>query len=151
MIGAYLVAVVAALAGDIAIGESRQRLSASTYGVRRRLEMSREGEIRVLPLGETRKLLEQPEPEFEGTRIRTEGWFLTRPDRPPVLFRFVIFCCAADAQPEGVEPSDNLPVAPDRAWVRVEGRVGPIDRGRRAFQVETRTMIPAPGDPGEFR
>jgi uncharacterized membrane protein YcgQ (UPF0703/DUF1980 family) len=138
-------------AGDITIGESSRRLSASTYGVRRRLEISREGDLHVLPLGETRKLLERPEPEFEGTRIRTEGWFLTRPGRAPVLFRFVIFCCAADAQPEGFELGGHLPVAPDRSWVRVEGRIGPADRGRRPFLVDTWTVIPAPGDPGEFR
>ena len=62
-----------------------------------------------------------------GRRVRTEGIVYTSPSLPKgtvILFRFVIACCAADAQPVWilVTGQDSAALTRD-TWFRVEGEL----------------------------
>ncbi len=63
--------------------------------------------------------------EFEGKPVKVIGMVYTRKDMPQgqfLLMRFVITCCAADAQPEKIyvkAPPDKVP--PKDSWAAVEG------------------------------
>lgn len=59
---------------------------------------------------------------FDGRKIRTVGLFAHQPDNPPKLVRWIMFCCAADAQPAAVEMSGNTTGAwKDEQWLEVIG------------------------------
>ena len=70
-------------------------------------------------------LANNPKP-FMGKRVFTEG-IVYRDEKVPeghfILFRFVIACCAADAQPVGIlVQAGNLEKLKNDMWVHVEGR-----------------------------
>jgi len=70
-------------------------------------------------------LVNDPKP-FMGKRVFTEG-IVYRDEKVPtghfILFRFVIACCAADAQPVGIlVHAGNLEKLKNDTWIDVEGR-----------------------------
>ncbi len=93
--------------------------------------------------------------QMDGRRIITEG-LVYRPDIMPenylTLFRFAIFCCAADALPvwvfvekAGVEAFD------DENWIRVDGTVQIVDFNGTdvpVIKADTifKTATPSPGE-----
>jgi uncharacterized repeat protein (TIGR03943 family) len=46
---------------------------------------------------------------FDGRKVRTVGLFVTQPGQAPKLVRWIMWCCAADAQPASVELSGTFP------------------------------------------
>jgi len=90
---------------------------------------------------------------YKGRRVTTEGmvaWDKENKDRF-YLFRFVIVCCVADAQPAAVLvecPETERPA--QNAWVRAEGLADTIRVAGRAGAIirnASLTPIPAPKDP----
>ena len=70
-------------------------------------------------------LVNDPKP-FMGKRVFTEG-IVYRDEKVPaghfILFRFVIACCAADAQPVGIiVHAGDLEKLKNDMWVNVKGR-----------------------------
>jgi len=64
--------------------------------------------------------------QYVGKRVYTEG-IVYRDEKVPkdhfVLFRFVITCCAADAQPVGIlVHAENVEKLKNDTWVHAEGR-----------------------------
>jgi len=92
---------------------------------------------------------------IDGRRVITEG-LVYRPDIMPenylTLFRFAIFCCAADAMPVWVFV-ENAGVAAftDENWIRVEGTVRIVNFNGTdvpVIKADTIEKKPAPS-PGE--
>lgn|GEM_PF-705089 len=91
-----------------------------------------------------------------GERVTTIGRVHradNQPDRQFVLFRFVMNCCAADAQPMGVPvrlKSESVTMPERDQWVRVEGTIleEKIDGyDRYVLDVDTVVEIEAPRSP----
>jgi uncharacterized repeat protein (TIGR03943 family) len=60
---------------------------------------------------------------FEGRRIRTVGLFVAQAGGTPKLVRWIMWCCAADAQPASVELSgDTSGDWKDTQWLEVIGK-----------------------------
>ncbi len=77
-----------------------------------------------------------PHNPFEGKTVITEGKvFIPKGSKPGrfVVFRFLITCCAADAQPVGVVVESDTPAPPQDTWVSVRGRLT-IDRTKNKPQ-----------------
>ena len=62
-----------------------------------------------------------------GRRVIVEGFVHHEKGLPEgtfIAFRFLIYCCAADAQPVGVLTQyARQDALPEEAWVRIEGSV----------------------------
>jgi len=59
---------------------------------------------------------------FDGRQVRTVGFFVAQPGQPPKLVRWLMWCCAADAQPVSVELGGNLSGDwKDTQWLEVIG------------------------------
>ena len=59
---------------------------------------------------------------FEGRKVRTVGLFLAQPGTEPKLVRWIMWCCAADAQPASVELAGNTSGDwKDSQWLEVVG------------------------------
>ena len=95
------------------------------------------------------------EEAYDGATISTIGKVYWRPDAPEnsfQLYRFIIVCCAADAQPAGllVRGGPNKALADDD-WVRVSGvfhRITVEDRQEWCLDATTIEAVetPAPRD-----
>ncbi len=90
---------------------------------------------------------------FRGSRVITEGvvaWDERSINRF-YLFRFVVVCCVADAQPAAILVENGETERPrQNAWVRVEGLVDTIKVGGRTGVIVRKasmTGIPVPKDP----
>ncbi|MFZ7089010.1 TIGR03943 family putative permease subunit [Curtobacterium sp. RRHDQ10] len=90
-----------------------------------------------------------------GQRVDLTGFVVHRADGF-TLTRFVISCCAVDAQPVGVgvvEPA-GADVPADDAWVRVRGTItanpDPAASDRLVIGATTVRRVPEPGDPYEY-
>jgi putative membrane protein len=94
---------------------------------------------------------------YQGRKITTEGMVHRDEVVPPkhfLVFRFLIFCCAADALPAGalVSGKDADSFAQD-SWVRVEGVLGLKKVGDLLFpliQADRITKISPPKNPYLF-
>jgi putative membrane protein len=92
--------------------------------------------------------------QMNGRRVVTEG-LVYRPDIMPknflTLFRFAIFCCAADALPVWVfVEKDGVAAFDDEDWIRVEGTVRIVNfNGTDVPVIKADTIVkksaPAPG------
>jgi putative membrane protein len=61
---------------------------------------------------------------FAGRRVRTVGFVVNQPGSAPKVMRWIMWCCAADAQPASVELSgDNLGNWKDTQWLDIVGKV----------------------------
>ncbi len=73
--------------------------------------------------------------ELVGHRVTTVGQVYRGPEIPEghfVIFRFVITCCAADAQPVGVlVAASEQPLPEADSWIRAEGELNLIVHGER--------------------
>ena len=59
---------------------------------------------------------------FEGRKVRTVGLYAAQPGKPVKLVRWIMWCCAADAQPAAVELTGNTSGNwKDTQWVEVVG------------------------------
>lgn len=71
--------------------------------------------------------------ELIGRRVVTIGQVYRGPEIPAghfVVFRFVITCCAADAQPVGVlVATSGQPLPEVDSWIRIEGKLDLIAHG----------------------
>lgn len=93
--------------------------------------------------------------KLAGRKIRTCGMYMAEtpglPDDSWVIFRFMIVCCAADAQPLAVMVHGNRPVMmKDEAWLEIEGVLGSVElNGNPAVVIEAEKIsaIAAPKVP----
>ncbi|MCB2147198.1 MAG: TIGR03943 family protein, partial [Deltaproteobacteria bacterium] len=90
--------------------------------------------------------------QIDGRRVITEG-LVYRPDIMPenylTLFRFAIFCCAADAMPVWVFV-ENAGVAAftDENWIRVDGTVRIVNfNGTDVPVIRADTIVKKPAPP----
>jgi uncharacterized repeat protein (TIGR03943 family) len=59
---------------------------------------------------------------FEGRKVRAVGFLIQQPGQPPKLLRWIMWCCAADAQPASVELSGNTSGDwKDTQWLEIVG------------------------------
>jgi len=80
-----------------------------------------------------------------GAPVRMDG-FVTYRDGAPLLTRFSMFCCAADAMPSFAPLAGAIGRPREDAWLRVQGTLE--RRGRRlVVRVRRAQPIDAPDDP----
>ena len=61
---------------------------------------------------------------FAGHKVRTVGMVVTAPGGTPKVMRWIMWCCAADAQPASVELGGNVAGTwKDNEWLEVIGTV----------------------------
>jgi putative membrane protein len=59
---------------------------------------------------------------FAGRQVRTIGFFIGQPGQPQKLVRWIMWCCAADAQPVSVELTGNTAGDwKDTQWLEIIG------------------------------
>jgi uncharacterized repeat protein (TIGR03943 family) len=87
---------------------------------------------------------------FEGRKVRTVGLFTAQPGGAPKLVRWIMWCCAADAQPASVELGGNVSGTwKDSQWLEVVGTAQfPSTLGHVAPQIEVESIKPT-GEPDE--
>ncbi len=92
------------------------------------------------------------DPRLDSMPIRISGWVMEGSGGRRALMRYMIFCCVADAMPQGVE-LETPPgfQARENEWIEVEGRLGPSEGARRRLVVESWKEIPRPVDPYALR
>lgn len=135
-------------ASDVALSLKETGAVTSTDVLREKIQPFRRGEGYELPLPLLKMMLRQPAAEYDSTLVTTTGYLKTRPGQSPVLLRLVLYCCAADALPQGVElhHADGIKAA-DGEWLTVTGRLGVAQHGVRSFNVEKWEAIEPPADP----
>jgi putative membrane protein len=81
---------------------------------------------------------------FEGRKVRTVGLYAAQPGNPVKLVRWIMWCCAADAQPAAVELSGNTSGNwKDTQWLEVIGTAHfPSTLGHIVPQIEVETITP---------
>ena len=92
-------------------------------------------------------------PHLEGNRIETVGQVArdeTVPEGHVLIFRFVITCCVADAQPVmALVHGPEMGNLADNTWLRVRGVLRPVKEGGKSMPVieaETVTVIEEPAE-----
>ena len=88
---------------------------------------------------------------FEGRKIRTVGLFENKTPNDPKLYRWIMWCCAADAIPVSVELAGNTAGNwSDTQYLEVVGTATfPSTLGQVVprIQVDTIKPVPDPDDP----
>ena len=96
--------------------------------------------------------------ELDGRKVRFIGQFVTSPESASAgagdfkIVRFLMFCCAADAQPVAVAVHSSQPLPPlaPMAWAEVTGVVHfpEVSPGKRepVLTLDTVKAIPEPSD-----
>jgi uncharacterized repeat protein (TIGR03943 family) len=82
---------------------------------------------------------------FDGRAVRTVGLFATPPGEAPKLVRWIMWCCAADAQPASVElTGDKFPTnATDSQFYEVIGKARfPSTLGHAVPTIEVDSIQP---------
>jgi putative membrane protein len=81
---------------------------------------------------------------FEGRKIRSVGLFVAQPGNAPKLVRWIMWCCAADAQPASVELSgDTSGNWKDTQYVEVIGTAQfPSTLGHVVPRIEVESIKP---------
>ncbi len=123
------------------------------------------GDVASLPIVKTSENSEPVEvslveihSKFEkltGRKVITQGMYMSEtpglPEDSYVIFRFLIVCCAADAQPLAVMIRGNRPAGvSDEKWLQVEGVLKSTDiNGNVAVIIEAEKIVPvsAPKNP----
>jgi len=87
---------------------------------------------------------------FAGRPVRTIGFFVAQPGQPQKLVRWLMWCCAADAQPVSIELAGNVGGPwKDTQWVEVIGTAEfPSTLGHVVPQINA-TSIKAVQEPDE--
>ncbi len=110
-----------------------------------------DGRVNEVTLVEIHNRFEQ----LAGKKVSTQGMFMSEtpglPDNSWVIFRFLVVCCAADAQPMAVMIKGTRPVGvPDESWLKIDGTLKSIElNGQPALVIEAEkvSQIDAPGVP----
>ncbi len=110
-------------------------------------------DIATLPLREVVERTYDRGRSLAGTTVQMTG-FVAAPDgRRILLTRFVIRCCAADAEAAAVDLTlpDGVAAPAENTWVTVLATWDGItpDHGRPRFAARTLDVIPTPVDPYE--
>lgn len=81
---------------------------------------------------------------FEGRKVRTVGFFAKPPGSEPKVVRWIMWCCAADAQPASVELAGNTGNDwKDAQWLEVIGTARfPTKLGHAIPQIEVESIKP---------
>jgi uncharacterized repeat protein (TIGR03943 family) len=81
---------------------------------------------------------------FDGRKVRTVGLFVTQAGSAPKLVRWIMWCCAADAQPASVQLSGNVTGNwKETDWLEVVGTARfPSTLGHVIPQIEVDTIQP---------
>jgi uncharacterized repeat protein (TIGR03943 family) len=81
---------------------------------------------------------------FEGRKVRTVGLFVAQPGGAPKLVRWIMWCCAADAQPAAVELGGNVTGNwKDAQWLEVIGTAHfPSTLGHAVPRIDVDTIAP---------
>jgi uncharacterized repeat protein (TIGR03943 family) len=81
---------------------------------------------------------------FEGRKVRTVGLFMAGPTGAPKLVRWIMWCCAADAQPASVELSGKTSGTwKDTQYLEVIGTAHfPEKLGHIVPQIEAESITP---------
>jgi uncharacterized repeat protein (TIGR03943 family) len=82
---------------------------------------------------------------FAGRSVHTVGLIVAPSGATPKLVRWIMWCCAADAQPASVELTGNLPPGPykDSQWYDITGTAQfPSTLGRVVPQIEVTAIKP---------
>lgn len=81
---------------------------------------------------------------FAGRQVRTIGFFVGQPGQSPKLVRWMMWCCAADAQPVSVELSGNTTGNwKDTQWLEVIGTAQfPSTLGQVRPQIDVTSIKP---------
>ena len=81
---------------------------------------------------------------FDGRKVRTVGLFTAQPGSAPKLFRWIMWCCAADAVPASVELSGNVSGDwKDTQWLEIVGRAHfPSTLGHVVPRIDVESITP---------
>ena len=81
---------------------------------------------------------------FEGRKVRTVGLFVAQAGSAPKLVRWIMWCCAADAQPASVELGGNFPGNwKDTQYLEVVGTAQfPSTLGHVVPRIEVESITP---------
>jgi putative membrane protein len=81
---------------------------------------------------------------FEGRKVRTVGLLVAQPGSAPKLVRWIMWCCAADAQPAAVELGGKISgTYKDTDWLEVVGTARfPTVDGHVAPRIDIDTIQP---------
>ena len=81
---------------------------------------------------------------FDGRKVRTVGLFVTQPGSAPKLVRWIMWCCAADAQPASVELGGNVTGNwKDNQWLEIVGTAEfPSTLGHAVPRINVDTITP---------
>jgi uncharacterized repeat protein (TIGR03943 family) len=83
---------------------------------------------------------------FDGRKVRTVGLFVAEPGETPKLVRWIMWCCAADAQPASVELGGNVTGTwKDTQYLEVVGTAHfPSTLGHVVPRIDVDTITPTP-------
>lgn len=91
-----------------------------------------------------------PEPaKYESKEIKVEGFYFIDQSGEPMIAKYILSCCAADARIMGIWLADRLPYQSDQ-WVELSGTLTEIEmEGVRtiAIKVNEHKKIPTPDIP----
>jgi uncharacterized repeat protein (TIGR03943 family) len=81
---------------------------------------------------------------FEGRKVRTVGFLVNQPGSAPKLVRWIMWCCAADAQPASVELGGNVSGDwKDSQWLEIVGKAQfPSTLGHVVPRIEVESIKP---------
>jgi uncharacterized repeat protein (TIGR03943 family) len=82
---------------------------------------------------------------FAGRTVRSVGLIVSQPGRSPKLLRWIMWCCAADAQPASVELSGSNLAGPfkDDQWYEITGTAQfPSTLGQVVPRIDVATIKP---------
>ncbi|NII41003.1 putative repeat protein (TIGR03943 family) [Curtobacterium flaccumfaciens] len=89
-----------------------------------------------------------------GRKLTLTGFVVPGPDDTFTLTRFVVSCCAVDAQPVGIGVTTDGTPPPEDQWVRVEGALAAnpdtASDARLVIRAATVTRVSQPSDPYEY-
>jgi uncharacterized repeat protein (TIGR03943 family) len=85
---------------------------------------------------------------FEGRKVRTVGLFVRQAGNPPKLVRWIMWCCAADAQPAAVDLSGNTSGNwKETDWLEIVGTAHFPAHAAPQIDVESITPTQEPDEP----
>jgi uncharacterized repeat protein (TIGR03943 family) len=89
-----------------------------------------------------------------GRKLTLTGFVVPGSDGTFTLTRFVVSCCAVDAQPVGIGVTTDGTPPPENQWVRVEGALAAnpdtASDARLVIRAATVTRVSQPSDPYEY-
>lgn len=89
-----------------------------------------------------------------GRKLTLTGFVVPASDGSFTLTRFVVSCCAVDAQPVGISVTTDGTLPTENQWVRVEGALAAnpdtASDARLVIRAATVTRVNQPSDPYEY-